>query len=131
MDSVLKFKKEDGWFMLPYKDDDGSEGYESCETLADAINSYYGINFCGCGDREAAFDIIYKVLDYCRKWTNEGIYIDWLVKNVFNGNEGAAYFVLYSLDKIGLTEHGSSIHGSWLTEKGQCLISDLEVLLNT
>lgn len=38
------------------------------------------------------------------------------------------YIVLYILDKHGLTEHGSTIAGSWLTPEGLVLLEKLKAV---
>lgn len=119
--SVLTYKKEGDWYLLPSN--------ESCEGLESAINSYYEINFCGCGDRLSALEILYKTLNYCERWKDEkDVYTEWLIKNVFNENEGVAYFILYTIENLGFTGHGSSVGGSWLTDKGKMLYNDLKEL---
>ena len=123
MDSVIKFQQEDGWFILP----DG----ENCKDLESAINSYYGLNFCSCGSRDEVFEMILKVLNYCHERFaehNSGFPYDWLEKNIFHGDSIISLFVLYVLESLGITEHGSSVRGSWLTEKGKALREDLTKL---
>ena len=38
-------------------------------------------------------------------------------------------FMLYWANKEGLAEHGSSVYGSWLTDKGHELLRDIETVL--
>lgn len=41
-------------------------------------------------------------------------------------NDGAQYFVLYVLTHWDVLEHGSSVGGSWLTDKGRDILHALE-----
>jgi len=41
------------------------------------------------------------------------------------GNEGQVMVLLYCFDAAGLTEHGGSVGGCWLTQKGEDLRKQL------
>lgn len=117
---IEKLKKVDD-SEYPYLDDEGTSHRSKSDYLQQNC-----LNSCGCGDPNSAMKIVRDTLQYCIDWKDKkGVYIDWLVKNVFGGIEGAAYFVLYFLDHNGYTEHGSSVHGSWLTDKGEELLGDI------
>lgn len=60
---------------------------------------------CGCGSPEAWAQFLLNVLSDPSQ--TRGM------------DDGLRYFVLYTLDAMGLTEHGSSVDGWWLTEKGR------------
>lgn len=42
-------------------------------------------------------------------------------------SDGVRYFVLYLLDHWDLTEHGGSVGGSWLSEKGRDVLAVLRL----
>jgi len=42
------------------------------------------------------------------------------------GGALGAYFLLYELDRLGLTDHGSSVWGCWLTDRGRDLLAELD-----
>lgn len=90
--------KYDGEYICP-------EGYSHLY-LEDMINvGLFG--FCGCG-----------MPDYEMKRFREVIHK--IKKGEELLNEDQIY--LYLLDKMEYTEHGSSIFGSWLNEKGEALL---------
>jgi hypothetical protein len=69
------------------------------------------MNFCCCGDVEEA-------LNYVMTWLE-------LINNTgyMNIDKQEDWFVIYALDSFGLTEHGTSICGCWLSDKGEELLS--------
>lgn len=81
---------------------------------------------CACGDPESAYSTLrdlLRLMDSRSKgrWELER----WKqIENYFN-TPGLMYFVLYILDNMKLIEHGSSIGGSWLTERGQEVLDAL------
>lgn len=123
MESVLKFKQPEGHFNIP----DGEQDEIYCEDIESAINSYYGINFCGCGNRESALRLIKNALAWCNK-KEENNYENPFKWDLQEQNLAAWYFIMYQLEVWDLTEHGSSVGGSWLTEKGQLMLEDLIIM---
>ena len=77
-------------------------------------------NFCGCGNPNSSLEFIRDILIIIKE---HGAYSDELSKKL--SDEGLLYFVLYYLDSKGLTEHGGSVGGSWITEKGEEIIQDI------
>jgi hypothetical protein len=41
-------------------------------------------------------------------------------------NYGLQYLVLYMLDHLDLTEHGGTVGGGWLTDKGKSVLDALQ-----
>lgn len=72
--------------------------------------------FCGCGFPEDGFMDVFNVLD--RKHGKQ----EW---DEAKDGSRLTHFILYWLDKEGYAEHGSSIGGCWLTEKGEELLRDM------
>jgi hypothetical protein len=103
---------------------DGCE-YEDLESYV--CTGIFG--FCGCVG-ESALRIIDKALDHFSTCRDKGTYWDDLVKEVFNGDEGSAYIVSSLLDNTELIEHGMAIRGSWLTDKGTEVHSDIKKIIS-
>lgn len=98
------------------------------------------LGFCGCGDPEAALDLLRSVLLAIRKrhdendieeseaesqtrWSRNSDALEALI-----GMETApamAWTYLYFLDSKGLLEHGGNCSGSWLTERGEQILDAL------
>jgi hypothetical protein len=73
--------------------------------------------FCGCGDPEAAARALLAILDLHPLYGHHKDF--W--EGLFGHDGGMGYLVLYFIDSLGLTEHGGSIGGAWLTAKGEAL----------
>lgn len=79
---------------------------------------------CGCGDSDEygmlAIEVLRQIpLTYEEKKAN-GFYED--------KTKG---LMLFFLDEAGLIEHGSSVNGSWLTENGKQLLTNIDSLIET
>jgi hypothetical protein len=82
-------------------------------------------NFCGCGCNEKLLRYILKFLE-CFNYDNEGLMLD---KKLFDkgfshplmsdDDMWVSYeFLAKWVDSIGLSEHGTSVYSSWLTDEG-------------
>lgn len=69
--------------------------------------------FCGCGNPEEVYRLVRDVLDLAPFHEHPG-----KVRELIGGSDATCYAVLYFIDRSGLIEHGGSVGGSWLTEKG-------------
>lgn len=76
------------------------------------------IQLCGCGDPEAGVRLL---VDTLRLHEAEGTIYD-SVDAVLGSNAGVQQVVLSLLESAELTEHGSSLWGGWLTEKGRWVL---------
>lgn len=78
-----------------------------------------GLGLCGCGYPQAAYDLVRDLLGLIPFYEDE----HWKAAESLTGNiPGAHHIVLSSMERAGLIEHGSSMTGAWLTEKGKwCL----------
>ncbi len=74
--------------------------------------------FCGCGDPEAAWDLVISILKSAPLYQDNGL------NKVIElcGSEAAAYIVLYLMTHANLLEHGGSVGGSWITDKGSMVL---------
>ena len=95
---ALNFKYVDGMFV-------DSEGLSYQSLTSMICGGLFG--FCGCGDNDYEMGKFREVLLAIQE-------------RVCLREEYQIY--LYLLDKHEFTEHGSSIYGSWLTEKGEALL---------
>jgi hypothetical protein len=84
------------------------------------------LKFCGCGDPEGTQDWLQRVLTSLKGSPDP--WVDWADRvAVLNSDlDAMRYFVLYVLDAMGLTEHGGSVGGAWLTAKGRKFLVELE-----
>ena len=105
--------------VRPILDDNGDFIYNPLEDLPCEI-----IGICGCGKPNVALDIYKKALEWAEK--SVGI----RPTNPFEDNEDLSVIMIYTLADKGFTEHGSSVYGSWLTEKGILLLKILRMQLD-
>ena len=126
--NIDKQKQEDGSYLDPegcHHDD--AESYIQC----------YVLGFCGCGMAETNLRYVRDCLRHIanlrlvwekEKPESEAAYKEWdEAGKKLMGN--AEYFTRYVLDQKELTEHGGSVGGAWLTDKGEELLADLDALL--
>lgn len=73
---------------------------------------YMELGLCGCGPAEAAFDLIRDLLRLAPFYDHRAEITDLI------GSGAVGHIVLSALDSADLIEHGGTIHGSWLTDKG-------------
>ncbi len=88
------------------------------------------IGLCGCGRPLDTWEMIHRYLKALKlrsESVDEGIEE---VKNFYMQNYGLAQFMAYILDDREYTEHGTSIYGAWLTDKGKDLLSILDIYMN-
>lgn len=93
------------------------------------------LGFCGCGDPEAALDLMRSILSAInsrseRNQQNDSTHEEWMTVSReiekmigMEQNPAVAWTYLYFLDGQGLLEHGSNITGSWLTDKGKEILA--------
>lgn len=77
---------------------------------------YDQIGLCGCGHPAAAVALIRRLLDLAPFHDHPAE-----TTAVFHGDPGVEHLTLSILDQVGLTEHGGSLQGSWLTDKGEAV----------
>lgn len=100
----------------PRQDDPLIEPATPAHVLAHAYQLLIGdLQLCGCGVSGAAFDLVRDILNLAPFFENE----NWRKVDELAGNPAAAHIVLSTLERADLIEHGGSIGGSWLTDKGR------------
>ena len=80
---------------------------------------YEELNLCGCGNPEEAYDLVRDLLGLVPFYDNPDAVRDLI------GQPGAYHMVLSALTHADLIGHGSSIGGSWLTDKGRWYLAAL------
>jgi hypothetical protein len=98
---------------------------------------------CGCGSPPAAARLVYdvlrvietrwrecKALDLFKPSDRPALDAIWREEDramkALLPSDGVYYFVLYLLDRWDLLEHGGSVGGSWLTDRGRAVLEALE-----
>lgn len=110
-----------------------ANGYESAiinVIKTDFVDTYMDI--CGCGRRPWVLENIYELLVYLRDRDEHDFDKDQLdihikLPEFFQGNNLEAWadqswcnlYTLYSLDSIGMIEHGFSIYNPWISDLGE------------
>lgn len=99
-------------------------GPKGCHYNSEAEAMYYDqIGLCGCGRPED----VHKFLLDCMSANNDHYtnLIDHkkVIELIKAKPEVVAEFVLHFLDDREITEHGSSVYGSWLTERGKQVLN--------
>lgn len=96
---------------------------------------YEDLGLCGCGCPEYTYEVIRKFLHIRQDWQRDKITYrdaynryknDLHVDDEDEDQFGLLRFMMYILDEYWFIEHGSSITGCWLTEKGEMLLATLD-----
>lgn len=87
---------------------------------------YEKLHWCGCGDPDAAKEVIRDYLEVVNKKfdSDADFYDKFGVKYVYD--DKLLLCLAYTLDAAGFTDHGSSIGGAWLTDEGKMFLWLLE-----
>lgn len=75
---------------------------------------------CGCGDPDAVRAVYLDVLRDCGSDAFPRPF-----RSLAGWPSEAQYVLLYSLDEAGLIEHGGTVYGSWLTDRGRLALAVL------
>ncbi len=73
------------------------------------------LGICGCGNPDAVYDTVLDLLNAVDRFDDDGSRL----RETLGPNAGVRHLVMSALDRVGLTEHGGSVWGSWLTPKGR------------
>jgi len=120
---IDQFKSEDG-----YVDENGCHFDDAIAFIQSGIFGHCG---CGCPESSLSYlrDIMQILHNRAEKDRTQEHWNEWTDKIFsFFKSEGEMYTVLYLLNRVDIEEHGSAVPG-WLTEKGECLLKDLNELL--
>ena len=94
------------------------------EKIADFYMDYV-FKFCGCGIPEYAYKKAIEILELIQhRWDDEN-YDNPINKKLMDllDNDHSVLYILYHFDVLELTEHGSSIYGSFITDYGKDFIT--------
>ena len=121
IDLVRLFKdKIEPDFYEYFKEDVENNTIDDDEFITDFFICVF--NFCGCGCLTLSAKFIKEVLNCFEEeegWSAPHLKLDKL--DSYTNNKGITDFILHFLDTYGITEHGTSVYGSWLTIEGQKL----------
>lgn len=107
------------------------------EELVKELISYFAfevLDLCGCGLPEWTYETIRRYLNIRSDWQEDRItyaevqrrYAEELHINEDNvAQYGMLQFMMYTLDSAGITEHGGSVGGCWLTDLGKMFLTVL------
>jgi hypothetical protein len=96
-------------------------GHDDCHYDSKAEAMYFGqLELCGCGNP----DDVHRLIIECSKMfegdKKKGI--DGIMELVKSEPKVASEFIAHFLEQKNLTEHGGSVYGSWLTDRGKQFI---------
>jgi hypothetical protein len=88
----------------------------------DNVHQWFGQYFCGCGYSDEAIAALREVLDiYQEREDFVAVNLDKLKAFEEKHSRGFAMMLLYFMDGTGITEHGGSVYGAWMTNLGKDL----------
>ena len=108
------------------------------ESLIEPLMDYWmyeDLRLCDCGCPEDTYEVIRKYLHIRQDWRENKLTYnevidryrrDLHIDDNNNNQFGLLQFMMYILDEHEFTEHGGSIIGCWLTEKGEMLLATLD-----
>lgn len=110
------------------------EDYEIDNIIEESLNEFIftDLDLCGCGSPESTYEVIRLILIAQNQtdWDNKQNSFNKIcgLNMALNDNyDGLIQFVLYILDSHEFLEHGGSIGGAWLTEKGKLFLDLLNM----
>lgn len=86
---------------------------------------YIDLGLCGCGLPEEAFDLVRDLLALAPFYRSEQVREQVAA---LCGTEAARHMILSMLDNADLLEHGGSLDGAWLTDKGSWYLTALRTV---
>lgn len=98
-------------------------GPDDCHYDTEAEAMYFNLKAsCGCG---RPCDVHHFLIDSLRQFEGENFPkpgVDAIKEVILKNPDIAAEFVAHYLSGEGLMEHGGSVYGSWLTDRGKQFI---------
>ncbi|MFJ4988802.1 hypothetical protein ACIP9H_34000 [Streptomyces sp. NPDC088732] len=79
------------------------------------------LGMCACGDPDTARVLVRDLLALAPFHEHPRAEVVALI-----GTEGAFHLVLTMLENVGLIDHGFTLNGSWLTDKGRWYLQALQ-----
>ena len=94
-------------------------GPDGCHYDSESEAMYFGqIGLCGCGDPDRVHQFLIDCLGSASDDFPSLLDVDKVQNLILSRPQVVAEFVLHFLDSVNLTEHGGSVYGSWLTDRG-------------
>lgn len=82
--------------------------------------SAVAFNFCGCGSPEVVEDAVLAYLEGVVDLDEEAnVDVSLQEREARCGGDVAYLLLAYLADQQGWTDHGSSVYGAWITDKGR------------
>lgn len=110
---------------------EGSDSHECliqnyCTEMTDDeefLRSFFieAFDFCGCGCLSMSIRFVRDILNCYEDSEDVTGFLNLNKAKEACCNDNITDFMLHWLDTVELTNHGSSVYGSWLTEKGKAL----------
>lgn len=95
-------------------------GPDGCHYDTESAAVYFGaLGLCGCGTPEDVHALLLDCLRQFKGGPGVGGGVDGIERLVAERSAVAAEFIAHFLDRAELLEHGTSVFGSWLTERGK------------
>lgn len=138
--TINELKKIREWINEKYPGGCCENTLDESRLLEDVSDffQYELLSFCGCGCPEASIravrDYLAAVNHHTKNNTDEG----WeearqMLKDKFGveyvTDDPLLQYMAYHLDDRGLTDHGSSINGAWIEERGEKCLYVFDLLL--
>lgn len=95
------------------------------EMLAHLYKVFYDdLGMCGCGLPDEAYNLVRDLLSLAPLYEESR----WRLAETLTGGGAAGHIILSSLDRASLLEHGSSLNGAWLTDKGAWCLAAMRLV---
>ena len=111
---ILTFAEFDHEVKKP----DAERDYDAIFDYCYAVFIHGFLNFCGCGCGVRVSGLIRSFLDCFESYDGTLFDSDIYEKKFPGRTETEMEFMLKWVDSLGMSEHGTSVYGSWLTDKG-------------
>lgn len=142
----LSIKEIRDYINRNYPDSDAVERYYNCSNkvleedaalremfLDDCKDCFWSeeLHWCGCGDTDKAATAIRDYLIACWRWIDlcNKPHPKKPIREYFDCDyvfeDRLLLCLAYAMDAAEFTEHGTSINGAWITDKGKVFLSIL------
>lgn len=125
---------KNNYYMNVVEDREEIEDWDINNIIEECMNEFIfeDLHLCGCGSPESTTKVIKMILtaQNQKEYKDKQKMFNSICEiNIDENNnyDGLIQFVLYILDSHGFLEHGSSISGAWLTEKGKLFLELLNM----